>query len=184
MISVDAVKLEDIALVHKVLQTKFTNPIYADAWIIGCQLGLRISDLLSIRFEDFNEKTRDINLTEQKTKKTKVIRINKKALSYILARKKANPNDMYLFQITSRRAKNRAINRVSVSKAFKDAGDMLGLKINTHSMRKSRGMAMFQSGIPVAKIAKVLNHSSEAATMEYLGITKKEILQTYDDFIL
>jgi site-specific recombinase XerD len=63
-------------------------------------------------------------------------------------------------------------------------GELLGLTINTHSMRKSRGMAMYQDGVPVEKIAKVLNHSNTTSTLRYLGITQEEVLKTYDDYEL
>jgi len=43
---------------------------------------------------------------------------------------------------------------------------------------------MFDDNVPVAVIAKVLNHSSEAATLRYLGITEEQVLQTYDDYEL
>jgi site-specific recombinase XerD len=79
---------------------------------------------------------------------------------------------------------HKPISRVSVSRVFKDAGDMVKLNINTHSMRKSRGMAMYKDGVPVEKIAKVLNHSNTTSTLRYLGITKEEVLQTYDDYEL
>jgi site-specific recombinase XerD len=73
---------------------------------------------------------------------------------------------------------------VSVSRAFKEAGDILGLTINTHSMRKSRGMAMFNDGVSIEKIAQVLNHSNTTSTMRYLGITQAAIMKTYDDYEL
>ena len=63
-------------------------------------------------------------------------------------------------------------------------GERLGLNINTHSMRKSRGWVMFSDGVPIEKISKVLNHSTPAVTMRYLGITKQEVLATYDEYEL
>jgi hypothetical protein len=45
-------------------------------------------------------------------------------------------------------------------------------------------MAMYQDGVPVEKIAKVLNHSNTTSTLRYLGITKKEVLKTYDEYEL
>jgi site-specific recombinase XerD len=51
-------------------------------------------------------------------------------------------------------------------------------------MRKSRGMAMFDDGMAIEKIAKVLNHSSTTSTMLYLGITKAAVMATYDDYEL
>lgn len=92
--------------------------------------------------------------------------------------------DTWLFQVHSNRAKEKPISRIYVSRVFKEAGDLLGLSINTHSMRKSRGMAKNKDDVPVEKIAKVLNHSNTASTLRYLGITKDEVLQTYDDYEL
>jgi len=51
-------------------------------------------------------------------------------------------------------------------------------------MRKSRGKVLFDAGVPVAKISKILNHSSEAVTLRYLGISQEEEQQTYDDYVL
>jgi site-specific recombinase XerD len=48
-------------------------------------------------------------------------------------------------------------------------------------MRKSRGMAMFNDGVPIEKIAHVLNHSNTSSTLRYLGITREAVLQTYDE---
>ena len=89
-----------------------------------------------------------------------------------------------MFQVQRNRAKDKPISRVSVSRVFKDAGELVGLRINTHSMRKSRGMAMYKDGVPIEKIAKVLNHSNTTSTLRYLGITQEEVLQTYDDYEL
>jgi len=102
----------------------------------------------------------------------------------IIRRQQENPGDTWLFQVHSNRAKDKPVSRVSVSRVFKDAGELLGLTINTHSMRKSRGMAMYKDGVPVEKIAKVLNHSNTTSTLRYLGITQEEVLKTYDDYEL
>ena len=43
---------------------------------------------------------------------------------------------------------------------------------------------MFSDGKPIEMISKVLNHSSPSITMAYLGITKEEVLSTYDEYEL
>jgi site-specific recombinase XerD len=43
---------------------------------------------------------------------------------------------------------------------------------------------MYDDGVPIETIAKVLNHSSPTTTMAYIGITKEQVLQTYDDYEL
>jgi len=184
MKTVNAVDKEEVANIHRMLERKF-KPIYADIWKIGCNLSLRISDLLSLTFDQIDIDNRVINLIEKKTGKHKMIRLNQTAIDTIQARRKLNPSDIYLFQSNSHRADaGSAISRVSVSRVFKSVGDILELDINTHSMRKSRGKAMFDDSVSVAIIAKVLNHTSEAATLRYLGITSEEVLKTYDDYEL
>ena len=183
MIAVNAASKQEITLIHALLTNKF-GLIYADIWKVGVNLGLRIGDLLKLKFEDFGTEARTLNLYEQKTKKFKEMRLNHTVIDIINSRKVRHPDDIWLFQVHSNRAKDKAISSISVSRVFKDAGDMLGLKINTHSMRKSRGMAMFNDGMPIEKISKVLNHSSPSSTLQYLGISKEAVLQTYDDYEL
>ena len=183
MNTVDAVDKEQINLIHSLLKNKFGG-IYGDIWKVGVNLSLRISDLLNLKYTDFNLKDRTLNLNESKTGKAKSIRLNQAAVDIIIKRKQDNPSDVWLFQVHSNRAKNKPISRISVSRVFKDAGDMLNLTINTHSMRKSRGKAMFDDGVPIEKIAHVLNHSNTTSTLRYLGITREEIMKTYDDYQL
>jgi integrase len=180
---VNAADKNQIALVHSLLNNKF-GQIYSDIWKVGVNLSLRISDLLNLKYTDFNLQERTLSLTESKTGKAKYIRLNQNAIDIVNRRKKEYPNDVWLFQVHSNRAKDKPISRISVSRSFKDAGDMLNLNINTHSMRKSRGMAMFKDGVPVEKIAQVLNHTNTSSTLRYLGITREEILETYDNYQL
>jgi len=180
---VNAADKSQIDLIHSLLNNKF-GQIYADIWKVGVNLSLRISDLLNLKYTDFNLQDRTLNLIESKTSKAKSIRLNQTAIEIITRRKKDHPSDLWLFQVHSNRAKNKPISRISVSRVFKDAGDILNLNINTHSMRKSRGMAMFRDGVSIEKIAQVLNHTNTTSTLRYLGITREEIMKTYDDYEL
>ena len=184
MIEVEAVKTkQEIAAVEALLR-KHHGEIYADIWKIGLNLSLRISDLLAIQYSDLDMDRREFSLLEGKTGKKRNIRLNDTAIRIINRRKKEYPSDVYLFQVHSNRATGKPISRNSVSRAFKDAGDRIGLRINTHSMRKSRGYVMFSDGVPIEKVSKVLNHSHPAVTMRYLGITNKEVMDSYDEYEL
>ncbi len=189
MQEVEAVKTkEDITHVERLLR-RHKGDLYGDLWRIGVNLALRISDLLSIKYTDIDWERAEYQLTERKTQKTRTIRLNPTALRLIEQRHKAKPEDTYLFQVHSNRSASlppKPIGRITVAKAFKEIGEMvsLGIKLGTHSMRKSRGWAMYSDGVPIEMIAKVLNHSSPSVTMAYLGITKQEVLQTYLDYEL
>jgi len=183
---VDAVNVSEIESVSRILlKDNKQNRLYADIWKVGINFALRIGDLLNIKFDDLDLINNEISLVEQKTTKPRLIKINIAALTIIQQRRALYPNDIYLFQAHSNRAKKDSpVSTVSVSRVFKAAGDRLGLKINTHSMRKTRGAAMYQSGTPVAVIQKLFNHASEAVTLRYIGITQADISQTYDDLVL
>ena len=186
MNEVNAVKTpEELSAVETLLRKQY-GTLYADIWRIGINLSLRISDLLQMRYAILDTKNRLYVSSEGKTGKKRQIRLNSKVLEIIERRKKERPDDIYLFQAHSNRTsgKIQPISRYSVSRAIKDVGDRLGLTINTHSMRKSRGWAMYSDGVPVEMISKVLNHSAPSVTMAYLGITKQEVLATYDEYEL
>ena len=73
-----------------------------------------------------------------------------------------------------------------VARVFKEVGERrsIGLKLGTHSMRKTRGWAMHKAGTPIELICRTLNHSSPAVTMRYLGITQEEVHALADEFCL
>ncbi|GFO73491.1 hypothetical protein BJAS_P4319 [Bathymodiolus japonicus methanotrophic gill symbiont] len=185
MATVNAADQDEFNMIHKSLLRHHTNSLYADTWKIGGNLGLRIGDLLDIKFADLDLEKRTLSLVEGKTQKPKTLRLNEVVIDLVNKRHEQWPDDIYLFQSHSNRAtKDQPVTSVSVGRAFKKAGEIHGLKISTHSMRKSRGKVLFDAGVPVAKISKILNHSSEAVTLRYLGISQEEEQQTYDDYVL
>ena len=160
------------------------SDVCADLWRIGINLALRISDLLSLTYDDVKRDT--LIIREGKTKKHREIIINNSARKYIDKRRRRYPNDRYLFQSKSITLKGtvKPINRDYVSKQFKQVGDEMGIRFNTHSMRKTRGYVMHNDGVPLAMISKILNHSSEEITLRYIGIEQEDINSTYTKYCL
>ena len=184
MIAVEAVKSrQDIQLISHLLK-KYGGNLYSDIWKIGINLSLRISDLLSIRYDDLDLENRLLKLKEQKTGKTREIRLNQTVIDLVEKRRSEYPHDDYLFQVHSTRSKNKPVSRQMVARKLKEVGETISMNIGTHSMRKTRGFAMWSDGVAIEMIAKVLNHSSPAVTMAYLGITRDEVLATYDEYEL
>lgn len=179
---VEAVKTESDAetISRKLILNAKGNTLYADIWRFGVNTALRISDLLTLTFDDV--KGERLVITEGKTGKTRSIKLNTSAKVLIERRKAAHPTHTYLFQVDSNRAKGKAVSRIAVANAFKAVGDEMGLALGTHSMRKTRGWLMHSGGKSIELICKVLNHSSPAVTMAYIGITQAEVDATYDDF--
>ena len=62
----------------------------------------------------------------------------------------------------------------------------IGLTINigTHSMRKTFGFFFYKQFNDIALLQKILNHSSPAITLRYIGIAQEEIDTSYKQFEL
>lgn len=181
MKEVEAVKdSNDIGLVERTL-LKFFGERERDVWVFGINTALRISDLLNIRFSDIEGDT--LPLREAKTGKLRTIKLNEKALQVVERRRSLG--DEYLFQTRGRNVKTiKPVSRQYIARAFKDVGQHLGINLGTHSMRKTRGYHLHQSGVGVELICKMLNHSSPAVTLRYIGITQEDINQTYTELVL
>ena len=181
MNEVEAVKdSHDIGLVERTL-LKFFGERERDVWVFGINTALRISDLLNIRFSDIQGDT--LPLQEAKTGKQRTIKLNEKAVQVVERRRSLG--DEYLFQAKGRNVKrSKPVSRQYVSNAFRDVGQHLGLKLGTHSMRKTRGYHLHQSGVGIELICKMLNHSSPSVTLRYIGITQEDINQTYENLVL
>lgn len=167
--------------------------IYADIWKVGVNTALRISDLLSLTMD--NVRALDpvqpaLNVIEQKTGKQRKIVVNPSALAAMQRRLAEYPDHVWLFQSDAvnrnRREPPKPINRRSVSRVFEKVGQKVAPKVvlGTHSMRKTRGYAMHKAGRSIESIAKVLNHSSPAVTMRYIGLVQQDIDESYTELEL
>src|SRR5690606_31071099 len=85
-------------------------------------------------------------------------------------------DDDYIFQ--SRKGDNKPISRVQAYRILNDAAKRAGLDdlaIGTHTLRKTHGWLLYDNGVDLSRIMTMLNHSSEAMTARYIGITADEI---------
>ncbi|WP_371377713.1 tyrosine-type recombinase/integrase [Thalassotalea aquiviva] len=169
-------QFEKVHLISHLLSIRCSEQM-ADIWNIGLNLALRISDLLSIKFSDIQGDR--LILKEGKTGKVANIQLNNKALSVISKIKEKHPSHIYLFQsYRSQGTENQApkpLSRRAVSEAFAKVGEELGLSLGTHSMRKTRGYHLYKNTKDIARVMKMLRHSSEAVTLRYIGMTQAEI---------
>jgi len=166
--------------------------LYFDIWKIGLNTALRISDLLALTMDDVRKldpAAPALNLVEIKTGKPRKIMINQTCLQVMQRRLAEHAKDKYLFQseaVNIDRRKKQPISRRSVGRVFEKVGQKIAprLQLGTHSMRKTRGYAMFEAGRSIESICKVLNHSTPAVTMRYIGIDQRDIDQSYVEFEL
>ena len=186
MREVEAVKDESELSTVSVLLTKRYGEQMADIWNFGVNVALRISDLLNIQLADI--KGDKLVIQEGKTDKKANILLNSKALEIVNSVRSRDPDSIYLFQ--SRRSRNitnkpaKPLTRQAVSAAFKDVGETLDIALGTHSMRKTRGYHLYKKTNDIARVMKMLRHSSEAVTLRYIGITQDDIDNDFNELIL
>ena len=166
-------------------------------FILGINIGLRISDILKLKVNDIirsNGKTpRDyVIITEMKTNKTKKFYIGdtvKKVVeNYMKEIKNSEPNT-YLF--LSSKGVNIAITRQQAYRIINNAAESLGLvernnngsiisgEIGTHTLRKTFGYHSFQNGTSLELLMDLFNHSSKTQTLKYIGITEEQKKEVY-----
>lgn len=193
--------IKDVDEINRISEYLIANKRYRDnmLFIVGINFGLRVSDLLQLRFfqlinEDLTFKT-SFSVLEKKTKNTRKVRKNRyisindaviEAVALYLKHNKCKLDD-FMFKSESNRGsnENKPMSRMSVDRILKEIAKTLGLdiKIATHSLRKTFAYhQMLMSNNDPRKLLllqKMFGHSSVAQTLDYIGITGEEIEEAY-----
>jgi integrase len=152
----------------------------------GSFWGLRISDILSLKWEQVYNLD-EFSLIERKTGKTRQIKINAQLKRHIEdCYKNIIPRMLNEYIFTSQKGSIYSIQRVNV--ILKDLKFKYNLKIknfSSHSLRKCFGREIFNRSnenaeLAIVKLSQLFNHSNPSITRRYLGISQKELLDTYD----
>ncbi|GHU93283.1 site-specific integrase [Clostridia bacterium] len=152
--------------------------------VMGVHTALRISDLLRLTWDDVYDFDRErfhenVTITEKKTKKTKLIALNKTILAALrLCLKSAVCGG---FLIKSRKGNNKAISRQQAFRIIQAAAEALGFasRVSCHSLRKTFGYHLWRNGISLAVIMEIYNHSNFAVTRRYLGVAQDDKDEAY-----
>ena len=140
--------------------------------------GLRVSDIITTKVKDvYNQDT--YKVTEKKTGKTKELALHdalKLSIVNYVNENGLTPDDFLFY---SNMNKQSHIQRVQAHKIVAKAGDMIGLKLSCHDLRRSFGYAAYSQGVPVELLQIIFQHSSQAVTLRYIGVTQENINNVY-----
>lgn len=154
-------------------------------FVMGINVGLRISDLLVLRQGDIMDdggKVLDfIRIRERKTHKQKIFRLNKSARNAVkqYVERYGFASERYLF--ISRKGNNEPISRVQAWGVLNNAARAVGIRdsIGTHTLRKTFGYHAYRQGTDITLLMKIFNHSTPSITLRYIGITQDDIDNVY-----
>ncbi len=152
--------------------------------LLGAHFGLRISDLLSLTWNQvLNDES--FRVQEGKTKKVREIKLNlriKEAL--VFTREKLEIENTSCPVFSNRWGQTITVSYVN--KRLKWVFTRYRIKTqnpSSHTLRKTFGMRVFQlhgeSDKALIFLSEVFGHSSTAITRRYLGITQEEIADLY-----
>lgn len=150
-------------------------------FLFGINTGLRASDIVVRKAGEFRT-TKKPMIIERKTGKRR--KLNLSNLSdqlddYI----KDMSDDDYLFP--SHKGVNVPITRNGVYQIFVKLGKEMDRKdLGTHTMRKTFGYHYYKRTHDLVTLMMIFNHSSQAITKRYIGITEDEIDNALDKFSL
>lgn len=154
---------------------------------IGCFWGLRISDILSLRWKDILN-VDEFTLQEKKTKKNRTIRINPQLKRHIAeCYNHIQPITVNAPILVSQKGTTFTIQRINVIlKEIKVKYKLTVLNFSCHSLRKTFGRQVYNQNsenaeLALVKLMELFNHSSVSITKRYLGLRQEEILQTYEE---
>lgn len=157
----------------------------------GCYTGLRISDLLGLKWKDLTG-PETLAVTERKTGKKRLLRINRKLREIAMrcaAETGPDPEDHILYGWT--KGPSEPMSRQGAAKRLKkiqrEEGIDPGLRFSAHSLRKTFGRRVWERESArgdgekaLLLLCDVFGHSSVAITKRYLGIRTEEILSVYN----
>lgn len=194
--------IKDSQILQQVLETLRDDFKYGQRNYTLFQVGkatlLRVSDVIALKksdvFDDQDRIMRNAYIVDKKTKKqnTLYLRPVKSDLlnyqNWLMKYQMHNPgikvyDSPWLFPSFAN--PDNHISGHTYYEVMQKAGDLLGLNyLGTHTMRKTGAYRVYeQSNHNIGLVMKLLNHSSEAVTLNYLGLdqeTREMILDNID----
>lgn len=155
----------------------------------GVFTGLRISDLLTLRFNQFNGDI--LELKEKKTGKHRRIKVNPdlKSIVFRLKDKLGSKDDSFMFL---NRYKTKPIDKSYVNVKLKEIFKKYNISVeggcSSHLFRKTLGRRVIKmnngKNEAIYLLMDMFSHSSPVVTKRYLGIREQEIFDVYDSLNL
>lgn len=133
--------------------------------------GLRISELLSLNWQDLDADRGVIYVRNAKGKKDRITLLSRVAYEYLVHYKEAYKPETWIFESPEKQPySSRSVNNI-VGLAAKRAG--ITKHVSAHTLRHSFATHMLESGTDLRYIQTLLGHESSRTTERYTHVTKR-----------
>lgn len=186
--------IKDSNVLHEVQDTLLNNFQFGRRNYTIFQVGkatlLRVSDVLALRrneiFDNDGTIKKNAYIHDKKTNKPNILYlkpVKQDLLDYYAWLQENNIQSERLFPSTTHH--DRHITEKQFYKIMAKVGDLLGINyLGTHTMRKTGAYRVYtQSNYNIGLVMTLLNHSSEAMTLKYLGldqVSREKMLDQID----
>ena len=161
------------------------HPLHELLLNLGIDLMLRSSDLRNLKVSDVINPSGSVKETvsvkQQKTGKTTLaMPLMQTSVSAIETHLKNRDHDDFIFRGNKSHYTRKPITTQQYGRIVKGWMSALGLEdvsgFSTHSMRKSKATAIYESTHDVDAVRRLLGQSSVTATSAYLGVSDESAL--------
>lgn len=153
---------ENLGTIFAALPTDKWRAVFAIAYFTGS----RISEVLSLDVSDVASDRVSFRRENTKTKKPRVAMVVDALRPFLTAYEA--PQSGYLFP-AHHNGQGGHVSRQAADKVLRDACELAGLDgVSTHSFRRSFATTLSKQGYSLAKIARLLGHSSASMTARYV----------------
>jgi len=135
-------------------------------------LGLRISELASLKLEDISQEWVRVLGKGSKQRDIPLIASTKKVLDEYCSSFNANK---FLFEKNGEKLSENSL-RYIITKVFK----RVGMKVSPHQLRHSYATALLNGGAPIVDVSELLGHSSMSTTQIYTKLGSALKQQNYN----
>ncbi|MEO0275035.1 MAG: tyrosine-type recombinase/integrase, partial [candidate division WOR-3 bacterium] len=143
--------------------------------------GLRASELVDLKWSQFNEKEREIRVFG-KGRKERIVPVGEKALDALrvyreeIQRSKLNSEEYIFVNLRGKKLTRRALWDI-VNQRFESLARVFG--VHPHALRHSFATHLLNHGADLRAIQELLGHKSLSTTSVYTNLPMKALLDIY-----
>lgn len=168
-----------LAYVKKMIYSESNNLAWALSICLFLDTGVRLSELLDIRFKNVDFDNNMISLDHTKNGQKRIVFFDELSRDLLLkARRKKTEHVIYNYE------KGTQLNKRSLEHFFDKMNRDLktDVAIHAHRLRKTFATRLLRKGCPLTTISKLLGHKDIRQTMIYLQIDQVMLAKDYKEF--
>jgi integrase/recombinase XerD len=138
---------------------------------VAVETGMRLEELLSLKWEQVDLERREVRLVLTKSKRPRIVPLSDRAVAVLVAGRRDHRASTYVFINSATGERYRTIKR-----AFRTACRRARLEdVRFHDLRHTFASWAVQSGVDLYPLSRILGHSTIQMTIRYAHLSTKRL---------